>query len=145
MLGDITNVVALRDITNAGGSAAKLGVSTKACRGFDSVPTISYRHAGHDLPLFSDVQAKRARRCALEEAIATVQDSLLSTGLDSEWTSVLAERLVFLDSNSELNVILRVHGWNGTQFCGPPDREQLLLDLRKPVAHWRARPRRGGA
>merc|ERR550532_1191591 len=58
----------------------------------------------------------------LEAAARAVLDASLATGMDSQWTSLLAARLAPLAWDGELQQLLRVHGWDGVQFTGPPDR-----------------------
>lgn len=148
MLGDITNVVGiLGDITNVVTSS---GAKKRERRAVPDIPVQGPRPMSdldRDIQVYCDdvQQPKRTRRSSMDEASNAVRDSLYSTGMDSQWTSTLAQRLRYLPEDGDLSTVLRIHGWDGSQFLGPPDREQLLADLCKPVAFWRNRHRRGGA
>eukprot|EP00416_Gambierdiscus_australes_P031070 CAMPEP_0171087940 /NCGR_PEP_ID=MMETSP0766_2-20121228/20462_1 /TAXON_ID=439317 /ORGANISM="Gambierdiscus australes, Strain CAWD 149" /LENGTH=260 /DNA_ID=CAMNT_0011545679 /DNA_START=9 /DNA_END=791 /DNA_ORIENTATION=- len=93
-----------------------------------------------------------SQQSIFEKAAHAVLDANLCTGMDSQWTSGLAARLSVLGGgNSDLEHVLKLHGWNGVQFEGPPNRQLLLRDLNKasqmstrPVQA-RAKPRQGGA
>lgn len=83
------------------------------------------------------LQPQRVDRWELfERAASAVREALSSGGMDSEWTSRLATRVVALTGSqasasggTELYNIFCDHGWSGGQFGGPPDRELLLRDL----------------
>jgi hypothetical protein len=69
----------------------------------------------------------------VEEAIDVVMQVMEMKemkGLDSEWTSVLSGSLEKLSSKSpHLQHVLEGHGWNGTQFSGPPNLKDLWAQL----------------
>eukprot|EP00439_Symbiodinium_sp_Y106_P071347 s161_g12.t2 len=51
-------------------------------------------------------------------------------GLDSEWTSRLAEAIAAMGGmHARVNSILKSHGWMGNQFSGPPRMDDLMEDL----------------
>mmetsp|Transcript_12990 Transcript_12990/g.29473 ORF Transcript_12990/g.29473 Transcript_12990/m.29473 type:complete len:553 (+) Transcript_12990:73-1731(+) len=78
------------------------------------------------LPYNAGAMVVRAEMC---NALA---DALKSQALESTWTSALAKKLrslLSLGSYPELEAILKSHGWQDSQFKGPPNRERLLQDL----------------
>eukprot|EP00931_Biecheleriopsis_adriatica_P056233 TRINITY_DN33314_c0_g1_i1.p1 TRINITY_DN33314_c0_g1~~TRINITY_DN33314_c0_g1_i1.p1 ORF type:complete len:2803 (+),score=449.95 TRINITY_DN33314_c0_g1_i1:36-8444(+) len=66
----------------------------------------------------------------LNVAIEAVQQTLENSGLQSGWTHALAEALHEPSRSGKVLSILVDHGWTGTQFEGPPDRHQLLKQLK---------------
>ncbi|CAE8587155.1 unnamed protein product [Polarella glacialis] len=65
------------------------------------------------------------------DAINAVQQALSSTGLSSEWTSVLSIKLRRpSETCPEIRRVLEKHGWTRGQFRSPPVRERLLRELR---------------
>jgi hypothetical protein len=68
---------------------------------------------------------------ALSVAISTVQQAICYTGMESEWTSILAATFAELPTPvpERLTSVLADHGWRGTQFQAPPSRQALLEDL----------------
>eukprot|EP00747_Dinoflagellata_sp_TGD_P216288 gnl/TRDRNA2_/TRDRNA2_88863_c0_seq1.p1 gnl/TRDRNA2_/TRDRNA2_88863_c0~~gnl/TRDRNA2_/TRDRNA2_88863_c0_seq1.p1 ORF type:complete len:540 (-),score=104.43 gnl/TRDRNA2_/TRDRNA2_88863_c0_seq1:86-1651(-) len=75
------------------------------------------------------MQSEDAKR-AIDDAIAAMQQTMDASGLDSEWTSALSSLLAPLCGRSrDLRRALELHGWMGSQFKSPPERERLLADL----------------
>jgi len=166
MLGDITNVVAgsaPRPLICKPSQQLQQRARTPQQRGraYDPGPGTpsSTGHLQAKMPGMGSPAIRRplkdvgsenmtSRQGIFEGAINAVMDATNSTGLDSQWTSCLAMRLNVLGVDSELEPVLRMHGWNGGQFAGPPDRQQLLQDLYQACARpsqGRGKPRRGGA
>eukprot|EP00747_Dinoflagellata_sp_TGD_P212421 gnl/TRDRNA2_/TRDRNA2_85509_c0_seq3.p1 gnl/TRDRNA2_/TRDRNA2_85509_c0~~gnl/TRDRNA2_/TRDRNA2_85509_c0_seq3.p1 ORF type:complete len:366 (+),score=59.48 gnl/TRDRNA2_/TRDRNA2_85509_c0_seq3:61-1098(+) len=85
----------------------------------------------HD-PGDSESDHELVQDAVLTQAIDEVRHMVNTNAMSSEWTSVLADLFARLSSqSSNLRKVLDRHGWTGSQFAGPPDRQALLADLQQ--------------
>ncbi|CAE7333328.1 unnamed protein product, partial [Symbiodinium necroappetens] len=93
------------------------------------------------LEYFTNMQQKSQKSMASQKEVSQeaffasqvlgcIEQARRHGGLDSEWTSMLAEAITAIGSmHARVDSILRDHGWLGNQFSAPPRIDELAKDL----------------
>ncbi|CAE7376489.1 unnamed protein product, partial [Symbiodinium microadriaticum] len=93
------------------------------------------------LEYFTNMQQKSQKSMASQKEVSQeaffasqvlgcIEQARRHGGLDSEWTSMLAEAITAIGSmHARVDSILRDHGWLGSQFSAPPRIDELAKDL----------------